>query len=576
MINSPIDEIKDRLDIIEVIGGYIKLQKTGQNFRALCPFHSEKTPSFFVSPVRQIWHCFGCQKGGNIFQFIMDIERVEFGDALRLLAQRAGVELKKQDPKIKSQRERLYEICEITTKFFEKQLEESKIGKQAKKYLLERKINEKSLKKWRLGYAPDFWQSLSDFLFSRGYSRTEIEKAGLGLSSEKGSFYDRFRGRIIFPIFDLNSKVVGFSGRVFRQKNKDDVAKYINTPETLIYDKSRILYGLDKAKLAIIKEDFCILVEGNIDLIMVHQVGFENAIAISGTALTPWQLNILKRYSDNLLIAFDMDAAGETATKRGIDLAQTRGFNIKIVVLSKGKDPAEIIAKDPKEWKKALEKAKIILDFYFDNSFRDKNLKSPEDKKEIAKILLSVIKRIPNKIEQAHWIQELAQRLKVKETDIETEMKKIKITKQTEDQETNIIIKDNKNINRKEMLEQRVLALLLKSPKEIEVLNKETISFFSESTQETLIKIKEKGYNFIKEELSFSLSRLLLKTEIEEEVEEKNLLSEIQFCLKEIQSLSIKDKLNKISQKLKKAEEEKNFKEVDKLTKSFNILSKSL
>src|SRR4030043_2178196 len=353
MISSPIDEIKSRLDIVEVISSYIKLQKAGANYRAVCPFHSEKKPSFFVSPARQIWHCFGCSKGGDMFGFVKEIEGVEFGDALRILAQRAGVELKRQTKEYKefqTERERLYEICDLATRFFEKQLAESKTGKEAKQYLLDRGITKESLEKWRVGYAPDVWQGLADFLSSRNYSQEEIKKAGVGLSSEKGSFYDRFRGRIIFPIFDLNSQVVGFGGRVFKEKDKKEIAKYVNTPQTILYDKSRILYGLDKAKVEIRKKDFCILVEGYVDLIMVFQAGFENAVATSGTALTPLQLKTLKRYSDNLLTAFDMDVAGEAATKRGIDLAQIHGFNVKVIVLPEGMDPADLVLKDVKAW----------------------------------------------------------------------------------------------------------------------------------------------------------------------------------------------------------------------------------
>lgn len=567
---SPIDEIKNRLNIVEVIGSYIKLQKVGQNFRAPCPFHSEKTPSFFVSPARQIWHCFGCSKGGNIFQFIMDVEGVEFGDALRLLAQKAGVELKKQDPKIKSERQRLYEICELTTKFFEKQLKESKIGQEAKKYLLGRKINEASLKNWRLGYAPDVWQGLSDFLTSQGYSQEEIKKAGLGLPSERGSFYDRFRGRIIFPIFDLNSNVVGFTGRVFKEKDKAEsvcVAKYVNTPQSLLYDKSRILYGLDKAKIEIRKKNACILVEGNTDAIMVFQQGFENVVATSGTALTFYQLNILKRYSDNLLIAFDMDAAGQTAAKRGIDLAQSQGFNIKMVVSLDGKDPAEIISKDPKKWEKALDGAKAILDFYFDSTFFGKDLKNSETKKEIAKILLPVIKRIPNKIEQAFWIQELAKRLEVKEVDIEEELKKIPIIDSVSEviKEKPLIAEASKT--RREMLEERIIILILKSPQQINFLDKKA--------QAILTNIQK---NNLTDDSSFN--RLSLKAEIEEfaetcsAIQEKDILPELQSCLREIEIIDIRNKLDKISKDIKKAEEEKDLKKIEKLTQEFNLLSR--
>ncbi len=564
---SPIDEIKNRLNIVEVIGGYIKLQKAGQNFRALCPFHSEKTPSFFVSPTRQIWHCFGCGKGGNIFQFVMDVEGVEFGDALRLLAQKAGIELKKQDPKIKTERQRLYEICELTTKFFEKQLEQSKIGQSAKKYLLGRKISEDSLKKWRLGYAPDVWQGLSDFLNSQGYSQEEIKKAGLGLSSEQGSFYDRFRGRIIFPIFDLNSKVVGFTGRVFKDKDKTETAKYVNTPQSLLYNKSQILYGLDKAKIEIRKKDACILVEGNTDLIMVHQHGFENAVAISGTALTSYQLNILKRYSNNLLIAFDMDAAGQTATKRGIDMAQSQDFNLKIIQLPTGKDPAEIIAENPEKWKKALDNAKSILDFYFHSAFSGKDLKNPEAKKEIAKILLPVIKRIPNKIEQAHWIQELSKKLEVKEENIEEELKKVRPGEPEEIKK--LPAKPSKS--RRELLGERLVTLILKAPQNLNLIEERCFSFFSSEVEEILIKLKKK-----QEQNSEFFNYLFLKSETEERIEEEEIRLEIQYCLKELSSLEIKNKLDRISQEIKKAEKEKDSKKIEKLLQKFNELAREI
>ncbi len=572
MISSPIDEVKNRLDIVEVIGSYLKLQKAGANFRAVCPFHSEKKPSFFVSPARQIWHCFGCSKGGDIFGFVREIEGVEFGDALRILAQKAGVELKKQPPELRTERKLLYEICELATRFFEKQLEASSAGKEVKKYLLERGIKEESLKKWRIGYAPDTWQGLSDFLDSREYQKEEIKKAGLGLTSEKGSFYDRFRGRIIFPIFDLNSQVVGFTGRVFGKKREEkEIAKYVNTPQTLLYDKSRILYGLDKAKVAIRKSNFCILVEGNTDAIMVSQSGFENVVATSGTALTPFQIKILKRYSDNLLTAFDMDLAGDTATKRGIDLAQNQGFNVKIVTLEPGLDPADTILKNPKEWTEKIETAKSILDFYFGTAFSKFDKDKPEGKMEISKILLPVIKRIPNKIVQAHWSGELAKKLRVKEEDIEEELKKIKLGDYSE--VYGIEPEEIKNLppkSRRELLEERLVTLILKSPQNLNLIEKKYLTSFLPNIREVLIKLKKN-----QEPDSDFFNYLALKAEIEE-IEEREIVPEIQYCLKELSSLEIKNKLDQISKDIKEAEEEKDLKKVGDLTQKFKDTTSEL
>jgi len=576
MISSPIDEIKSRLDIVEVIGSYIKLHKAGANYRALCPFHSEKKPSFFVSPARQIWHCFGCGKGSDIFGFVKEIEGVEFGDALRILAQRAGVELKPIRPELKTERNRLYEICELATRFFEKQLEESSTGKEAKKYLLSRNISEESIKKWRLGYAPDVWQGLSDFLTSRSYKKEEVEKAGLGISSDQGSFYDRFRGRIIFPIFDLNSQVVGFGGRIFKEKDKTEIAKYVNTPNTLLYDKSRILYGLDKAKVEIRKKDSCILVEGYTDVIMTHQAGTQNVVATSGTALTPEQLKILRRYSNNLILGFDMDVAGDTATKRGIDLAQIQGFDIRVIRLPEGKDAADVISLNPKEWEKAIENAKLILDFYFESAFSGRDPKTPEGKKEISKILLPVLKRIPNQIEKSFWIQRLAKDLGVREEDLREELKKVKLEENLYGLEPEEIISLPPK-SRKELLGERLLTLILKTGnKNLNLIDEKENSYFSQKTQEILMNLK-KDKNFPTEKLSPEtidyFNYLALKAEIEE-IEEKDIEPEIKYCLKEIQHLGVKNKLDQISQEIKKAEEEKDSKKIEKLTQEFNEFAK--
>ncbi len=591
MLNSPIEDIKARLDIVEVIGSYIKLQKAGASYRALCPFHSEKSPSFFVSPARQIWHCFGgCSDGGDVFKFVMKIEGVEFGDALRLLAQRAGVELKpltRESAGWRTERQRLYEICELAAKFFEKQLDGSSTGKDAKKYLLGRGISEENIRKWRLGWAPDTWQGLSDFLVSKGYKNEEIVKAGLAIRKEEVSniqypisniqSYDRFRGRIIFPIFDLNSQTVGFSGRIFQNQKDEEVAKYLNTPNTLLYDKSRLLYGLDKAKLEIRKKDFCILVEGNIDVIMAHQAGSENTVATCGTALTNEQLKILKRYSNNLLAAFDMDIAGEAATKRGIDLAQLLGFNIKIVRLLSGKDPADIILVNKKGWEDGLKTAKSILDFYFEIAFRDADPKTAEGKKKISRILVPALKRIPDKIEQSHWIQEMAKRLGARENDVREELRKVKTENYDIKHKEKIILSQKP---RKELLEERLITLLLisKSPQDLEFIKNKKIANLTPKIQEILKKIKENLIKGSKQDaigLSSELADLFnlfyLKAEIEE-IEEKEIVPEIKNCIQELQSLEIKNKLDEISSEIKMAEKEGNSEKIRELAQKFNQL----
>jgi len=542
--------------------------------------HSYVAANFLVS---------NCGKGGDIFGFVKEIEGVEFGDALRILARRAGVELKREDPKIKTERRRIYEICELSTQFFEKQLE-SKTGQEVNDYLRKRGINQESIEKWRLGYSPDSWNSLSDFLVSKGYKKEEIERAGLVIKNESGNFYDRFRGRIIFPVFDLNSQVIGFGGRIFsvnqrinQRESASTIAKYVNTPNTSLYDKSKVLYGLDKAKVEIRKKDFVILVEGYVDVIMCHQTGFENTAATSGTALSPYQLAILKRYSEKILTAFDMDVAGDWATKRGIDLAQARGFDVKVITMPQDSDPADIISQNPEKWKELVEKAKSILDFYFESAFSKFDSKPPQGKKEISKILLPVIKRIPNKIEQSFWVQKLAKELEVGEGDVAEELNKIKLTEEVYGLEPEEIV-NLPSKTRKELLEERLITLILisKSPHYLESIKEAEFSNFSPKSQEILKhlknnKISQKGLDEsgLSPESVDLLNYFYLKAEIEE-IEKKEIEPEIKYCIKEIRSIEIKNKLDQISKEIKKAEEEKDASKIQQLIKEFNFHSKTL
>ncbi len=591
MADSQIDEIKNRLNIVDVVQGYIKLYKAGANYRANCPFHSEKKPSFFVSPARQIWHCFGsCGEGGDIFKFVMKVEGVEFGDALRILAEKAGVELTRQDPKLKTERQRLFEISELACRFFEKQLEESAAGKEVKGYLSGRGIKEETIKNWRIGYSPDSWRSLSDFLVGQGYKREEVANAGLALKSERGGdFYDRFRGRIMFPIFNLSSKPIGFGGRVFKNLKRpdgQDEAKYINTPNTLIYDKSRVLYGLNKAGMEARKKDFCMLVEGYVDAIMVSQAGFENVAATSGTALTIYQLEILKRYSDNLFTAFDMDIAGDSATKRGIDLAQTAGFNIKIVTTPENpetpgvafKDPADVVAKDPLLWEQRVKNAKTIHNFYFENTLAKFDKNTVEGKKQISKVLMPVIKKIPNKIEQELWIQDLAKVLKIKEENIEDELKKVKITGSELERRIDQTLKPKEESlkSRKEMLEDYLSVVAFKNPGIIDLVKTEDINIFSPKFISVMDYLKNNNppIEESQKELQDLINQISLKAEILELDPGFDLEAEFSNCFREIKMIDVKNRLDEISCNIKKAEEENNFAAVDILAKEFDSFSK--
>ncbi len=598
-MDPQIEEIKNKLNIVDIVGSYVKLSKTGVNYRGVCPFHSEKGPSFFVSPTRQMWHCFGCGAGSSIFDFIMKIEGIEFGDALRILAAKAGVELKKENPQIVSERKKLYEICDLACSFFEKQLGNSAYGKEAKEYLLKRGIKEETIKKWRLGYSPDTWQGLSDFLVGRGYAREEIVKAGLAVQSDKGNNpYDRFRGRIIFPIFDLNSQVIGFGARIFKQADAKETAKYINTPQTMLYDKSNILYGINYAKLAIRKNNQCVLTEGYTDAIMCHQAGFENTVAVSGTALTPRHLSVLKRYSDNLLLSFDMDLAGDTATKRGINLAESQGFNIKVIdTYSGAKDPAEIILENPENWKKSVENARTIMDFYFDSAFKKFDKNDPKQKKEIGRIILPAIKRIQNKIEQSHWVQKLVEKLDVSQEAVLEELKNIKTennySAQSVSGDHHSVVKNAGNNGftiegRKKLLEERIILLVLKNPANINLikeldfrlfceksreflnnLSKEALPIFASDQAEAGDKLKVIFADISQEEkykTTFGLLSLLSEAEAETEVENDG-SEEVELCLFQLKRLELKNELGMLSGVIKNDPNQQNqehLKEFDK------------
>ncbi|MBU4257002.1 DNA primase [Patescibacteria group bacterium] len=477
-MQQPSDEIKSRLDIVEVIREYIQLKPAGINFRALCPFHREKTPSFMVSPEKQIWHCFGCQEGGDIFSFVMKIEGISFVEALRMLASKAGVKLAAQDPKTASRRNMLLDIVELSSKYYHKILTESGQAKSAREYLTGRGLTEETIEEWRIGCSPDSWDDLIIFLKSKGYNENEIFLAGMSVKKEgTNRFYNRFRGRIMFPVRDVSGNAVAFSARVSPEKEVEEkMGKYINSPQTMIYDKSKILFGLDKAKTEIKKQDLAIIVEGQMDVITAHQHGFKNVIASSGTALTAEQTALIKRYTGNIALAFDMDEAGGLAAERGIAQAMAAEMNIKVVELSGSKDPDECIKQNPDEWRNAVAQAKPMMQYYFDKTFASLDLDQVECKREAAKILLPVIAKLGNMIERDFWLKKLSQKIDVAENYLREALQDAKGRQSRRGgtpRDANYSDGENKTDisarqSREEKLSELLLALMLKFPSLIE------------------------------------------------------------------------------------------------------------
>lgn len=417
------EAIKDRLNIVEVVGQYVRLQKAGNHWKANCPFHQEKTPSFTVSEERNMWHCFGCGKGGDVFAFLMEIEGIEFREALVTLAERAGVELPRYGENSEQKQEsksRSIEILELTTKFYEKQLWEGKRGQAMLSYLRDRGLSDETIKLFRIGYAPDGWRFTLDFLLKRGFAVPEIERAGLVIkrqgTNDKGpgvqssNHYDRFRDRIMFPIGDILGRVIGYSARV-APGGDESQAKYINTPESDVYHKSRALYGIHLAKKGMKDTSRAVLVEGNVDVMALHQAGITETVAVSGTALTPEQLTIIKRYVSKVIFFFDMDAAGQKAAWRSTVLAQGLGLFVDMVKLDHGKDAADMGRDNPEALRVSVEQHIGAMEYFLDQLVTLHTPSTPETKRLIVSQYAELIGSLIDPLDRAHWIKVLAERI---------------------------------------------------------------------------------------------------------------------------------------------------------------------
>lgn len=445
-----IDEIKDRVDIVEFVSSYVPLQKAGRNYKALCPFHADTTPSFVVFPEGQRWHCFGaCSTGGDIFTFLMKKENMEFSEALRVLAQRAGIPLAPRSQAEKGEEERrrlLRKINSAAAQYFHHLLLQSAEGDGAREYLAKREVAEGTWRDFQLGYSLPQWDALSRHLGAKGYREADLFAAGLTVERESGGYYDRFRGRLVFPIHDAKGGVVGFGGRAL----DDSLPKYVNSPQTPLFDKGHILYGIHLAKGAIRDAGVAIIVEGYMDVLMAHQHGFGNVVAAMGTALTEEQVRTLRKLTKSFTLAMDADAAGEQASLRGLEVAKKEygiehrqspeikaiyehiklkkyvDANIKVITMPAGQDPDDVIRTEPGHWARLVEHALPLMEYYFQVASDGKDLGSPEGKSALVHQLLPLIKEIGDGIERAHYLQKLARLVRIDERTLAAEMKRLR------------------------------------------------------------------------------------------------------------------------------------------------------
>ena len=437
MNRNNVEEIKARIPIEDLIGSYIKVEKAGKSYKARCPFHNEKSPSFFISPDRGGYYCFGCNAKGDIFSFVEQFEGLDFRGALKILAERAGVKLV-HDEKADGERDRLYRAMELATAYFEEQLARSA---EAREYVKSRGITDETSRDFRIGFAPEGWRNLMTYLKGKGVSEAVMEKVGLikerdknqelgaknhgsNLVSPGSNFYDRFRGRIMFPISDSSGRVIAFSGRILKDvKNADgsSPAKYLNSPDSPLFDKSLVLYGLDKAKSEIRRLNYSIFVEGQMDLVMSHQAGIKNTVASSGTALSEETTNsagiisnlgLVRRLSPNVIIAFDSDSAGRKAALRAAGIALSLAMDVKIADIVGGKDPADLVKEDIEKWRQTLKDAKPVIEFELDNVIREIS-DARKLTKAVTERVLPLVARIDSSSDQSHFVAMIADKAKV-------------------------------------------------------------------------------------------------------------------------------------------------------------------
>ncbi|MBL7156914.1 MAG: DNA primase [Candidatus Omnitrophica bacterium] len=577
--NEVINRILDKTDIVEIISSYVPLKKGGQNFKACCPFHKEKTPSFMVSPGKQIFHCFGCAAGGNVISFLMKHERMDFIEAITMLADKAGITVPRTGVTGKTKNtlaDKLYGVNNLACNHYQENLAKE-YSKVAGGYLIRRGITERMIKHFRLGFARDSWQGLINYCTAKGIELGMLEKAGLILgNAEGGNWYDRFRNRIIFPIFDLRNRAMGFGGRVL----DDSLPKYINSPETYIYTKGRHLYGLNFSKEYIKKQNYAIIVEGYLDLIIPYQNDIRNIVATLGTALTLDQIGMLKRFTKNVIMVYDSDKAGEGATLRGLDLLIEQDMNVRIAVLPKGSDPDSFVRKEGKAgFMKILKESKDLFDYKLGTLTAKFKKDQPHSKARIVAEMLPTLSRIKNAVLKSGYLKKMAEELALDEDSIRTELKKVKP----------VYARDYlgpRDVENKKSVNQAELALLSMALEDAKFLRKIEEELGFEKIQDRHIstvmgkidELRKKGKKITVSHLMScfedgKIEEIISEaTSVAQTIKDKNKV--LDDCFRYIKRDNLKKALNNIQSKIKEAEKASDTSKVTRLMSEYNELIK--
>jgi DNA primase len=571
-----VDEVKSRLSIEDVIGDYVSLRRAGRNFKGLSPFTSEKTPSFVVSPEKQIWKDFSSGKGGSMFDFVMEVEGLEFREALEMLARKAGVDLeqystvKRRGPN----KSRLYELLELATKFYQVQFSKNKMT--INYVFKERQFTKDTALTWKLGYSPNNGSALTDFLKTKGFSQEEIKQAGLTSSNYRGN-QDMFRGRLMIPLQDNEGRIIGFTARILEDNPK--APKYINTPQTALYDKSRHVYGLHLAKEPIRRHNYAVLAEGNLDVIASHQAGVNVTVATAGTALTEPQLKSIGRFSSDIRLSFDSDKAGIAATERAIPLASKAQVSLSIIDIPSGKDPDELIRKDPKLWQEAIGKNQYALDWVIDRYKRILDIKSAKGKREFSDILLPLIRQLDDAVEKDHYLNVLAEEIGVDKSALDEKMSVGAEPEQPKKQVKHTEVLVRASIERQRVQDQ-FLALLMTRPTLRELMSEQFSSdmFPTKDGKELFERLRkdpeldQKDLTKVKNLADYVKIESLLYEELYQGIELNELHEEAERLKADLVTRFVKIEKEKLSLEQRKATDEVEIRLLQEKDRFYNSL----